>query len=105
MKRFLLAGMLLLAVGCFSAYDTPKPGEMRVRRGKFASSMVLTGELEAARGAVVSVPELPTWQSSIKWLINDGVAGQAGERGAELDKTPFTPRLDKKRQGRTQAQE
>lgn len=105
MKRFLLVGVLLLVAGCFSAYDTPKPGEMRVRRGQFASSMVITGELEAARGAMVSVPELPTWQSSIKWLINDGVAVQAGERVAELDNTPFTADLDKKSQEETQAQQ
>jgi HlyD family secretion protein len=107
MKRLHPLGvvLLLLLAGCFSAYDTPKPGEMRVRRGRFASTMVLTGELEAARGAVVSVPELPSWQSSIKWLINDGVAVQAGERVAELDNTPFTADLDKKKQDETQAQQ
>lgn len=104
MKKALLLCALLLS-GCFSAYDTPKAGEMRVRRGHFASTMVLTGELEAARGAVVSVPQLPSWQSSIKWLIDDGVAVQAGERIAELDNTPFTADLDKKRQDLTQAQQ
>jgi multidrug resistance efflux pump len=105
MKRSLLFGAVLLLTGCFSAYDTPKPGEMHVRRGRFNSSMVLTGELEAARGAMVSVPHLPSWQSSIKWLIDDGVAVQAGERVAELDNTPFTADLDKKRQDLTQAQQ
>jgi multidrug resistance efflux pump len=105
MKRSLLFGAVLLLTGCFSAYDTPKSGEMRVRRGQFTSKMVLTGELEAARGAVVSVPELPTWQSSIKWLIDDGVAVKAGDRVAELDNTPFTADLDKKRQDLTQAQQ
>jgi multidrug resistance efflux pump len=105
MKRSLLIGGLLLVTGCFSAYDTPKAGEMRVRRGHFAGGMVITGELEAARGAMVSVPELPNWQSSIKWLITDGVAVQAGERVAELDNTPFTADLDKKRQDETQAQQ
>ncbi|HEX3108591.1 MAG TPA: efflux RND transporter periplasmic adaptor subunit [Thermoanaerobaculia bacterium] len=105
MKRSLLLGAVLLMAGCFSAYDTPKPGEMRVRRGKFTSTMVLTGELEAARGAMVSVPQLPSWQSSIRWLIDDGVAVKAGERIAELDNTPFTADLDKKRQDLTQAQQ
>lgn len=105
MKRSLLLGAVMLMAGCFSAYDTPKPGEMRVRRGKFTSTMVLTGELEAARGAMVSVPELPSWQSSIKWLIDDGVAVKAGERVAELDNTPFTADLDKKRQDLTQAEQ
>ena len=105
MKRSLLLGAVLLMAGCFSAYDTPKPGEMRVRRGNFTSTMVLTGELEAARGAMVSVPELPSWQSSIKWLIDDGVAVKAGERVAELDNTPFTADLDKKRQDLTQAEQ
>jgi len=105
MKRSLLLGAALLMAGCFSAYDTPRPGEMRVHRGNFTSTMVLTGELEAARGAMVSVPELPSWQSSIKWLIDDGVAVKAGERVAELDNTTFTADLDKKRQDLTQAQQ
>lgn len=104
MKRAFLV-CALLSSGCFSAYDTPKPEEMRVRRGTFTSTMVLTGELEAARGAVVSVPQLPTWQSSIKWLIDDGLAVKAGERVAELDNTPFTADLDKKTQDLTQAQQ
>lgn len=67
--------------------------------------MLLTGELEAARGAFVSVPQLPSWQSSIKWLCPDGAEVRSGDRVAELDNTQFTAELDKKREELTQAQQ
>lgn len=105
MKRWLLSAAVLLLAACFSAYDEPKAGALRVHRGTFSSTMLLTGELEASRGALVSVPQLPTWQSSIKWLCTDGVQVRAGDPVAELDNTAFTADLLKKREDLTQAEQ
>src|SRR6478672_2771309 len=96
----------LLFVSCFSGYsDEARHDGLRVRRGTFTRELVLTGELEAARGEAIAVPNLPQWQSSIKWLATDGVTVKAGERVAELDNTAFTVDLDKKRQSELQAQQ
>jgi HlyD family secretion protein len=106
MKRWPLSAAVLLLLGaCYSAYDTPKAGALRVHRGTFRNTIVLTGELEAARGAMVSVPPLPTWQSSIKWLCQDGTEVKEGDRVAELDNTAFTADLYKKREDLTQAEQ
>lgn len=94
---------VLLLTGCFSGYDTPPDRSLTVHRGAFSNDLLLTGELEAARGALISVPELPSWQSAIKWLATDGAEVKAGERVAELDNTEFTTDLDAKRQSSTQA--
>jgi multidrug resistance efflux pump len=100
------AAMSLLVASCFSGYSEEAPrNALRVRRGVFTSELVLTGELEAARGEAIAVPMLPQWQSSIKWLATDGVTVRAGERVAELDNTAFTVDLDKKRQTELQAQQ
>ncbi len=90
--------------GCFSGNaDTPPPGELRVRKGELASDLILSGELEAARGESLNVPPLPSWQTAIKWIAEDGSTVKAGEPAVELDNTSLTADLESKRQTLTQA--
>jgi HlyD family secretion protein len=92
-----------MAAGCLSGYsDAPPPGELRVRRGAFTNDLVLSGELEAARGESLNVPPLPSWQTAIKWLAEDGATLKAGEPAVELDNTSLTADLESKRQTLTQ---
>jgi multidrug resistance efflux pump len=104
MKSFLLAAAAVLLAGCFSGYDTPAVSP-RVHRGTFVNQIVITGELEAARGTSVSVPALPSWQTSIKWMAADGVDVKAGERVVELDNTSIATELDQKKQAETQSRQ
>jgi HlyD family secretion protein len=95
---------LVAVAGCLSGYsDTPPPGELRVRRGELATDLVLSGELEAARGESLNVPPLPSWQTAIKWIAEDGATLKAGEPAVELDNTSLTADLESKRQTLTQA--
>src|SRR5437762_5563828 len=103
MKRTAVISALLLA-GCFWSYDKDT-GTPRVRRGTFINQAILTGELEAARGATVSVPPLPNWQTSIKWLAPDGADVKAGDRVVELDNTSIATDLDQKTQTKAQSLE
>src|SRR5438067_11722646 len=100
-----LTAIALIAAGCFSGYsdDAPSAAETRVRRGNFVSEITLTGELEAARGEAITVPNLPSWQTSIKWIADDGAEVKKGDRVVELDNTQFTSGLDAKRQAVAQA--
>lgn len=93
----------LLLASCFSGYRETHDEPLRVRKGTFKKDVVLTGELEAARGAAITVPTLPNWQTSIKWLATDGVMVREGERVVELDNSSFTTDLDSKRQAELQA--
>jgi HlyD family secretion protein len=98
----------LVAATCFSCYSTdnaPPPPGLRVRRGAVVREVVLTGELTAARGDNVTVPRLPSWQTSIKWLAEDGSEVKKGERVVELDNSAFTSNLDSKRQAVAQARQ
>ncbi len=107
MKR--LAPLLLLAVGCFSGYESApsasSSGDLRVRRGAFRGDVVLTGELRAGRGDDLVVPRLPQWQTSIKWLTTDGAQVKQGDRVVELDNSVFASNLDTKRTAVAQAQQ
>jgi len=98
-----LVGVLLLA-GCFSGYSTDESApDLRVRRGSFTSELVLSGELEAARGDALAVPPLQSWQTAIKWLADDGAQLRAGDPVAELDNGELTANLDSRRQTLTQS--
>src|SRR5438874_371101 len=95
----------LIAAGCFSGYSTDNlsPRETRVHRGNFINEIILTGELESARGEAIVVPNLPSWQTSIKWIADDGAEVKKGDRVVELDNSQFTSGLDAKRQAVAQA--
>ena len=103
MRVSLCALAALLLASCFSGYSEKHDETMKVRKGTFTKDVVLTGELEAARGAAITVPTLPDWQTSIKWMATDGVMVREGERVVELDNSSFTANLDSKRQAELQA--
>src|SRR5688572_13450008 len=103
MRTAYLAIAALVLAACFSGYREKGPAALEVRKGTFISDVVLTGELEAARGAAITVPSLPNWQTSIKWLAVDGAMVKEGERVVELDNSTFTADLDSKRQAELQA--
>jgi multidrug resistance efflux pump len=105
MKRALACAVLPLTLsGCFSGYsETPSAGDLRVHRGAFASDLTLSGELEAARGETLNVPALPSWQTAIKWIAEDGATLKANEPAVELDNSSLTAELESKRQALTQA--
>lgn len=101
---FLSAALAAVLAGCFSGYSEDAPvGDLRVRRGDFTSDLVLSGELEAARGETLVVPPLPSWQTAIKWIAEDGAMLKGGEPAVELDNTALTADLESKRQALTQA--
>jgi HlyD family secretion protein len=96
----------LLVAGCFSGYRSESDSKsLRVRRGTFASDVVITGELRAARGEELAVPHLPQWQTTIKWIAPDGAETKKGDRIVELDNSTFSTNLDAKRQAVAQAQQ
>ncbi len=104
MRAFAILTATSLLVACFSGYsDKAGKKDLKVRRADFKDDVVLTGELEAARGAAITVPDLPDWQTSIKWLAVDGDEVKQGDRVVELDNSTFTTSLDSKRQAELQA--
>lgn len=89
----------LFAAGCFSGHaESKSPDDLRVRRGNFSTDIVLSGEMEAARGESLNVPPLPSWQTAIKWLADEGAIVKAGDVVVELDNSALTADLESKRQ-------
>lgn len=95
-----LAFVLAASVACSGSTDR---NALRVSRGTFTSVMTLTGELEAKRGITISVPRLPNWETTVKWMVEDGTFVRAGERVVELDAGQLPGMLDTTRQQEMQA--
>lgn len=104
-KGVLLGAVTMLVLeGCAAGYSEEVPEQqLRVRRGAFTSDVALSGELEAARGETLAVPPLPNWETSIRWLADDGILVKAGDPVVELDNSALTSDLETKRQTSTQA--
>jgi HlyD family secretion protein len=95
----------LWTASCFSGFsdDAPARRELAVRRGDLHQQLILSGELEAARGEQLTVPRLPTWETSIRWVAEDGATVHAGDSLVEFDNTALTTNLDARRQSAMQA--
>lgn len=60
-------------------------GTSEVRRGGLRRTLVLTGELRAVQGHPILVPPTPSWETQLRYVIEDGTFVQAGDRLVELD--------------------
>src|SRR5690606_16721010 len=76
---------------------------VEVTRGDLADRVLLTGALRAGSTIDVSVPKTDAWQLTIRWMAEDGVLVEAGERVLEFDNSMFTSGLEQKRIAATEA--
>jgi HlyD family secretion protein len=94
---------LLLGLGCSAenpavqASPSAPAAPLEVRRGEFVQTLILSGELEAAEGAVISVPKLPSWQTTIQWMAPEGSVVAEGDRVAELDNSEFASGIEQRK--------
>jgi HlyD family secretion protein len=90
-----------------SADDPPADNvdaeDLRVRQGALSRAMLLTGELRSDGGAEVIVPRLPAWETTIRYIIEDGALVEQGDRLVELDTSQIASELDNKLAAREQA--
>jgi HlyD family secretion protein len=109
---------LLMTAGCLSivrcssdAAEVPpttagiRPERVVATKGVFVDRILLSGELDAAEGAVISVPRLPEWQTSIQWLADEGTEVQQGDVLVELDTSSFTKDLEENRRKEDEARQ
>lgn len=77
--------------------QAPVPADNRaatVRRGDFVAEQLLTGELRSAASELVIVPRLPSWETTIRFMVPDGSVVAEGERLVELDTAEIASELE-----------
>ena len=79
------------------AHESTTGQDLRVRRGDFRRTILLTGELEAVTGYPILVPRLETWQVPIRWMLDDGSTVEEGDKVIELDTTQVVGDVAQKR--------
>lgn len=104
--------LLFLLTACSSgranlAGSGPPPQdaeELTVHRGRFEDRFLLTGELIAVNADNLTVPRIPSWQTTIRWLEAEGALVKAGQRVVEFDTASFAQDFGAKRLAWEQAQ-
>ncbi len=76
--------------------------ELVVRQGDFRQILLLSGELRAVSGYPVVVPDLPEWETTIRWIVEDGSEVAEGDRLVELDTAQIASQLEDKESARLQ---
>jgi multidrug resistance efflux pump len=72
-------------------------------RGPGLARLLLTGEIDAARGQTLAVPRQPQWNVTLRWIEKDGTQVKAGQKVAELDDSAFSAELTQKKIAAEQA--
>jgi HlyD family secretion protein len=106
--RGLVFTALITAVRCLptaDAVDVRSEENLVVRKDTYTEHLVLTGEVDAAVAETISVPRLPQWQTSVRWLAEEGAQVQEGAKVAELDTASFASDIDEKLEAVAEAQE
>ncbi len=80
------------------------PGDLTVRRGKFESRFILTGQLVAVSSESLFVPRMPSWQTTIRWLEAEGAVVKQGQKLVEFDTASFAQDYGEKRLAWDQAE-
>jgi len=101
----LVVMLVLLAAAC-SAGRAELPGagsdraahhDLTVRPGRFEDRFLLTGQLVAVNADYLFVPRIPSWQTTVRWLEEEGALVKAGQRLVELDTASFAADYSEKR--------
>ncbi len=70
------------------------PETLRVTRGSLIETILLTGEIEAARAEPLIAPDVGIWPLEVRWLAEHGSRVRAGEQIAEFGNGSLTTQLD-----------
>jgi len=85
----------------------PRPSSARdltVRRGRFEDRFLLTGQMVAISADSLFVPRIPSWQTTIRWLEDEGAVVKAGQKLVEFDTAAFAQDFGEKRLAFDQAE-
>ena len=92
---------MIVAPGCSGSRANPPGGsrparDLVVHRGDFVQRFLVTGELEAVRSTYLSVPRVPNWETTIRWMEADGASVKSGAKVVEFDNASFARDLEDK---------
>jgi multidrug resistance efflux pump len=78
--------------------------DLSVRRGRFEDRFLLTGQLVAVSADNLFVPRIPSWQTTIRWIEDEGAVVKAGQKLVEFDTAAFAQDYGEKQLAFDQAQ-
>lgn len=105
----LLCGMLGACageptVGADPSQGREAPSQMSaIGRGAFRQTLLLSGTLTARNSDAIIIPRMPEWETTIRWMVDDGAYVLEGERLVELDTAQIASEIENKITAQQQA--
>jgi len=109
LATLLLCGMLGACtgeptVGADPAQGPAAPSQTSaIRRGDFRQTLLLSGTLTARNSDAIIIPRMPDWETTIRWMVDDGAYVLEGERLVELDTAQIAGEIENKITAQQQA--
>jgi multidrug efflux pump subunit AcrA (membrane-fusion protein) len=77
--------------------------DLTVKRGRFEDRFLLTGQLVAVNAENLAVPQIPSWETTVRWLEAEGTIVKAGQKVVEFDTAALAQAFGEKRFALSQA--
>ena len=74
-----------------------------IRRGDFRQTLLLSGTLTARNSDKILIPRMPEWETTIRWMVDDGASVLEGDRLVELDTAQIASEIENKITAQQQA--
>jgi len=74
-----------------------------IRRGDFRQTLLLSGTLTARNSDKIIIPRMPEWETTIRWMVDDGAYVLEGEKLVELDTAQIASEIENKITAQQQA--
>jgi len=74
-----------------------------ISNGDFRQTLLLSGTLTARNSDKIIIPRMPEWETTIRWMVDDGAQVREGDRLVELDTAQIASEIENKITAQQQA--
>jgi len=86
-----------------AATEPAQVSQTAISRGDFRQTLLLSGTLQARNSDKIIVPRMPAWETTIRWMADDGAQVIEGEPLLELDTAQIASEIENKITAQQQA--
>lgn len=80
--------------GTYASPAAPAENKSEITTGDFFQTVLLTGSLQARNAEHFTVPQTPSWQIQIKWMVPEGESVNPGDPVVRFDNSNMTSDIE-----------
>jgi len=91
---FIVLVFTVVFIGTNASPAAPAENKQKIIAGDFFQTVLLTGSLQARNAEHFTVPQTPTWQVQIKWMVPEGESVNPGDPVVRFDNSNMTSDIE-----------